>query len=578
MIKGRNIGTVAALGVIALAFAMMTGLAGARADELSDLRANQELLQQRLDQLSQGAAPGAGTPVTSGSFPRSFVIPGTETSLRIGGVVDARANYYLKGIVPNGVLFTQGGNTQTCPDGDGPFCFAPNVPLDLHGQFIAGVPMPGGPAGGVNAQTTPAPGHSRSTYFQESAKQSQFFFDARTPTAWGEARAYIEMDFNASSAGNDSVYSTLTNVSSGWIPRIRKAYATLGGFQMGQDNGPFRDASSEGETLTSGDEGATGRLRTPSVQYNWTGLPWGVSMKFAAANPVGLMAGPNGAVNEDSTPIPGAAACTALTAGLAAPVFPIAGQNTTLACLGSTGLFNPLQNTMPDWSWTIRTDQPWGHVQLGGAVTQTTLNDGKFLNQNYLGYAGSISGDIRGAGLGWTGPWAKDELYWGFAAGEGIGGLINDCLAVTSNFGAVATSTASNFSGNFAARALYDSGVVTKTIGCMGAHASVQHWWTDQWRTNLGFGMIQQGANSLLISGNNCITTGGVGPLAATNNCGAGGSTSINKQVYVGYANMIWSPVTFIDLGLEYVYSHRVTVGNLKGDANSINARMNVRF
>src|SRR5580704_15164528 len=429
MSRLRKLGTIAALGGIALALAMT---AGARADELSDLRANQELLQQRLDQLSQVPPGAVGTPVMSGSFPKSFVIPGTDTSLRIGGYVDARVNYFFKGIRPNGgVLFGQGGNTQTCPDGDGPFCFAGNVPLDIHGQNIAG-----------NIQGTSNPAHSRSTYFQESARNSQFFFDARTPTPWGEARAYIEMDFAAASANNDVVYSTLTNVSSGWIPRMRKAYATLGGLQIGQDNGPFRDSSSEGETLTSGDEGASGRLRTPSVQYNWTGLPWGISMKFAAANPVGLMAGPNGAVNEDSTPIPGAAACTALTAGLAAPVFPIAGQNTTLACLGATGLFNPLQNTMPDWSWTIRTDQPWGHVQLGGAVTQTTLNDGKFLNQNYLGYAGSISGDIRGAGLGWTGPWAKDELYWGFAAGEGIGGLINDCLAVTSNFGAVATSTA----------------------------------------------------------------------------------------------------------------------------------------
>jgi hypothetical protein len=30
-------------------------------------------------------APGPGQPVTSGSFPRSFLIPGTDTSIRIGG-------------------------------------------------------------------------------------------------------------------------------------------------------------------------------------------------------------------------------------------------------------------------------------------------------------------------------------------------------------------------------------------------------------------------------------------------------------------------------------------------------------
>jgi hypothetical protein len=561
MSRLRKLGTIAALGGIALALAMT---AGARADELSDLRANQELLQQRLDQLSQVPPGAVGTPVMSGSFPKSFVIPGTETSLRIGGFVDARLNYFLKGIRPNGgILFGQGGNTQTCPDGDGPFCFAGNVPLDIHGQNIAG-----------NIQGTSNPAHSRSTYFQESARNSQFFFDARTPTPWGEARAYIEMDFAASSANNDVVYSTLTNVSSGWIPRMRKAYATLGGLQIGQDNGPFRDSSSEGETLTSGDEGATGRLRTPSLQYNWTGLPWGISMKFAAGNPIGTIASPNGGVQEDSDGAAGGP-CTTPTGFAAISATSPAGivGVTNVECNTVTGVFNPLQNTMPDWSWTIRTDQPWGHVQVGGALVETTLNDGRFLNQNLLGYAGSISGDLRPfAAMGWPGPWAKDEIYWGFAAGQGIGGLINDCTSVSSNFGAGGTSPSSTFSSN---RALYDSGVVTKTIGCMGAHGSVQHWWTDQLRTNLAFGIIDQGANSLLISGNNCILTGG---SVANNNCGAGGSASVNKQIDIGYANLIWAPVSFVDLGLEYVWSHRVTVGNLKGDSSSINARMKVQF
>jgi hypothetical protein len=36
--------------------------------------------------------------------------------------------------------------------------------------------------------------------------------------------------------------------------------------------------------------------------------------------------------------------------------------------------------------------------------------------------------------------------------------------------------------------------------------------------------------------------------------------------------------VSFLNLGLEYVYSHRVTVGNLKGDSSSINGRMKVSF
>ena len=87
----RTIATMAALGGFTAALALMSGLSGARADELSDLRANQQLLQQRLDQLAQvGVAHPQlppGTQTIAGSFPRSFLIPGTDTSIQIGGFV-----------------------------------------------------------------------------------------------------------------------------------------------------------------------------------------------------------------------------------------------------------------------------------------------------------------------------------------------------------------------------------------------------------------------------------------------------------------------------------------------------------
>src|ERR1700756_3082168 len=93
MTKTRTIGTLAAIGGVTATIALLTGLPAAYADELADLRANQELLQRRIDQLAQGAPggpggpppSGPGSPVLAGSFPRSFLIPGTDTSLRIGG-------------------------------------------------------------------------------------------------------------------------------------------------------------------------------------------------------------------------------------------------------------------------------------------------------------------------------------------------------------------------------------------------------------------------------------------------------------------------------------------------------------
>ncbi|HVC50648.1 MAG TPA: hypothetical protein VND87_01365 [Stellaceae bacterium] len=78
------------------------GLATARADELSDLRANNELLAQKLAQaraLNGDTAPpprDAAKPPLQGSFPGSLLIPGTRTSVRIGGNITTIGNYTLE--------------------------------------------------------------------------------------------------------------------------------------------------------------------------------------------------------------------------------------------------------------------------------------------------------------------------------------------------------------------------------------------------------------------------------------------------------------------------------------------------
>src|SRR6266704_2324366 len=117
MSRERNPAIVAVIGGVAGVVGLLTGLPSAHADELADLRANQELLQRRIDQLAQGApgGPGApppsgpGSPVLAGSFPRSFLIPGTDTSLRIGGQAYATVLRYWEGLQPSPALFGNGG-------------------------------------------------------------------------------------------------------------------------------------------------------------------------------------------------------------------------------------------------------------------------------------------------------------------------------------------------------------------------------------------------------------------------------------------------------------------------------------
>src|SRR5215472_6240356 len=169
MTRKRHIGSAAAVGGFTAAIALLTGLSGAAADELADLRANQQLLQKRIDQLAQGSVPGsyvpgfgpetrkdiAGTPVTAGSFPRSFLVPGTDTSMRIGGFAEGVVTWYLSGAIPAGALNGQGGVNQTCFNGPGGTCNLAGLPLN---NSIA---------------------HSRSSQFQISPRGSRLLFDTR---------------------------------------------------------------------------------------------------------------------------------------------------------------------------------------------------------------------------------------------------------------------------------------------------------------------------------------------------------------------------------------------------------------
>ena len=63
MTRTHTIGTLAAIGGLTATIALLTGLPAASADEIADLRANQELLQRRIDQLAQGTPEikGPGT-------------------------------------------------------------------------------------------------------------------------------------------------------------------------------------------------------------------------------------------------------------------------------------------------------------------------------------------------------------------------------------------------------------------------------------------------------------------------------------------------------------------------------------
>jgi len=277
MIKGRKIGTIGALGGSTAALAMLTGLAGARAD---DLQINQQLLNTRIDQLAAvGENPGggnqfsidtnpaaAGTPVTAGSFPRSILIPGTSTSIKIYGQVTEVLNYYLSGGQMSGAATGVPWNTTAGDNGE-----VQAIPLNNGGVAKAR-------SNGI---------------FGQSPRESKIGFETRTPTPFGEARTVFEFDWAGTTAAGISSGDP-TSVSDNLLPRLRYAYGTIGGLLAGQATSNFSDPDANGETLDfGGNVGEPGRVRIPQVRYTMPAW-WGASFSVSAEQPETIIATPAG--------------------------------------------------------------------------------------------------------------------------------------------------------------------------------------------------------------------------------------------------------------------------------------------
>ena len=193
------------------AIAMGVSLAyPAHADEVADLKAaigkmstEMEALKQRQAQLEARPAPapeavasapsGTGTAyvadphglIREGDIPGSFKMPGTNTSVKVGGYIDLTATKEFG--------------------------------VNMGGTFIlpALIPLPGSPTAHRDGQ------------FYLTARRSRLDISTVTPTSMGNVGTVLQGDFYGA-GGTESV----TN-SYGF--RLRLAYATIGNWTLGQD-------------------------------------------------------------------------------------------------------------------------------------------------------------------------------------------------------------------------------------------------------------------------------------------------------------------------------------------------------
>ena len=493
MTRKRSIATLAALGGMTAVVALLSGPTAARADELSDLRANQQLLQQRVDQLAQvAAAPGAkGAPVLAGSFPRSFLIPGTDTSMAISGFARLSIDYFFQGAAAGNGITGEPNNT-----------------IGENGVLLT-TPLSDAPS------SVEQRNHARSGgNFGMNVRESRLRVETRTPTPFGPAGTVLEFDF----AGGGK--SGVLHVPDSLTPRLRLAYGTLGPWLVGQDYSTFNDLASHITSLDfGGDVGSSGTVRPPQVRYSWKGYN-GIVASAAIEAPDTTLLSAAGAIDNTST--------GTLTGGI-----------------------NPTKNSFPDVVGRLDWHQPWGHFSIRGVMTNDEINDGRFISRTFIGYGGAVSGDFK---PGWFG-WSKDDVVFGFQGGVGMLRYFNgsDTYDLSSNILSLPTTPT-------AAAAV----LITQNHG-WAANLGYVHWWAPQLRSNID-GSIERKEmpSSLLAAG---------GPCLANENCWAA-----NKELLLTHVNLIYSPVSFVDVGIEWVHGHRLTNAGLHGDLDMMIGQATVKF
>ena len=173
---------------------LLAAVAPVAAGDIDEMRAQVQALQDRIAEIEvqeqRQVAPAAA--VEAGSKPKSWKLPGTNTSMNIGGFAILVFDYDMNGVSSYG---------------------------------------PG------NAQVEGTAGAKRQNQFNMDARQSRFFISTSTPTDMGDLMTHIEIDANGNggTSGVEAQYSS----GQGASMRLRKAYGQFGPVLAGQETTTF---------------------------------------------------------------------------------------------------------------------------------------------------------------------------------------------------------------------------------------------------------------------------------------------------------------------------------------------------
>jgi hypothetical protein len=218
-------------------------------ESTAQLRAEADMLRAKIDDINSRLAEleaaktqhdkALDKTVTAGSFPGSYKVPGTNTSIGIHGFVNL-VGFYDKNEY-------------------------------LGDKFAPGNITPPGPARNQSAGS-----------WHMQTKLTRLTFESRTPTSSGPFRTYIATDFYGFENGGSGGQQAIQNNS--YSLRIHQAYATLGRFLAGMTWSNFVDDPDSYEKIDSAGPTGLPSQRIPQIRYT---MPLGgVNFSVSAENPV----------------------------------------------------------------------------------------------------------------------------------------------------------------------------------------------------------------------------------------------------------------------------------------------------
>jgi hypothetical protein len=344
------------------AFAVIAASLPASAGDIDEMRAQIQALQDKIAKIEvqeqRRVAPAAA--VEAGSKPKSWKLPGTNTSMNIGGFAILQFDYDLNGISSYGPA---------------------NAPVD----------------GSPNA--------NRQGNFDLNARQSRVFISTSTPTDWGDLVTHIEFDMNGS--GGDGISTTRAaeyNSGQGAALRMRKAYGSLGPVLAGQETTTFfvPGAGERTDVATPFVGGSAFRLGMVKYTHSFGG---GTMLQVAIEDNIGVgeTAAAGGVLSLNGTSKPaGPSGLTASQALDETPAF--VGQLSHAWSSGSAGVSFMVRKV------SIDNGGATGGTATGGAFDDSTMSwgvgygAGWIINKQFRVGAQGIYGKAMGMYTGGT-PW-----------------------------------------------------------------------------------------------------------------------------------------------------------------------------